>query len=150
MQVAINSLTGKTKAQIFGSKARCLKTTKQLIALAKSMNASISDLIDGTKILTFSDGTKRTIQCQNLLLESVRESVQELGEYLTKYPDQLSQIGSGVMELLTNAEYFAKAAMNSYTTDRGHCRRVAENHLESLHDSFPQIFSKKNAVRALN
>ncbi|MFN8748674.1 MAG: hypothetical protein ACK5ZE_13745, partial [Pseudanabaena sp.] len=63
-----------------------MKTTKQLIALAKSMNASISDLIDGTKILTFSDGTKRTIQCQNLLLESVRESVQELGEYLTKYP----------------------------------------------------------------
>jgi hypothetical protein len=150
MQVAINPLTGKTKAQIFGSKARCLKTTKQLIALAKSMNASISDLIDGTKILTFSDGTKRTIQCQNLLLESVRESVQELGEYLTKYPDQLSQIGSGVMELLTSAEYFAKAATNSYTTDQGHCRRVAENHLESLHDSFPQIFSKKNAVRALN
>ncbi|OYQ62144.1 hypothetical protein B9G53_23595 [Pseudanabaena sp. SR411] len=150
MQVAINSLTGKTKAQIFRSKARCLKTTKQLIALAKSMNASVSDLIDGTKILTFSDGTKRTIQCQNLLLESVRESVQELGEYLTKYPDQLSQIGSGVMELLTSAEFFAKATMNSYTTDQGHCRRVAENHLESLHDSFPQIFSKKNAVRALN
>ena len=150
MQVAINSLTGKTKAQIFSSKSRCLKTTKQLITLAKSMNANISDLIDGTKILTFSDGTKRTIQCQNLLLESVRESVQELGEYLTKYPDQLSQIGSGVMELLTNAEYFAKAAMNSYTTDQGHCRRVAENHLESLHDSFPEIFSKKNAARALN
>ena len=150
MQVAINSLTGKTKAQIFSSKSRCLKTTKQLITLAKSMNANISDLIDGTKILTFSDGTKRTIQCQNLILESVRESVQELGEYLTKYPDQLSQIGSGVMELLTSAEFFAKAATNSYTTDQGHCRRVAENHLESLYDSFPQIFSKKNAVRALN
>ena len=150
MQVAINSLTGKTKAQIFRSKSRCLKTTKQLITLAKSMNANISDLIDGTKILTFSDGTKRTIQCQNLLLESVRESVQELGEYLTKYPDQISQIGSGVMELLTSAEYFAKAAMNSYTTDQGHCRRVAENHLKSLHDSFPEIFSKKNAVRELN
>ena len=150
MQVAINSLTGKTKAQIFSSKSRCLKTTKQLITLAKSMNANISDLIDGTKILTFSDGTKRTIQCQNLILESVRESVQELGEYLTKYPDQISQIGSGVMELLTSAEYFAKAAMNSYTTDQGHCRRVAENHLESLHDSFPQVFSKKNAVKALN
>ena len=150
MQVAINSLTGKTKAKIFRSKARCLKTTKQLITLAKSMNANISDLIDGTKILTFSDGTKRTIQCQNLILESVRESVQELGEYLTKYPDQISQIGSGVMELLTSAEYFAKAAMNSYTTDQGHCRRVAENHLESLHDSFPQVFSKKNAVKALN
>jgi hypothetical protein len=54
------------------------------------------------------------------------------------------------MELLTSAEYFAKAATNSYTTDQGHCRRVVENHLESLHDSFPQIFSKKNAVRALN
>ena len=90
MQVAINSLTGKTKAQIFGSKARCLKTTKQLIALAKSMNASISDLIDGTK---------RTIQCQNLLLESVRESILELGEYPTKYPDQLSQIGSNLLQL---------------------------------------------------
>ncbi|MEI6428324.1 MAG: hypothetical protein WCO45_08040 [Pseudanabaena sp. ELA607] len=67
-----------------------MKTTKQLIALAKSMNASISDLIDGTK---------RTIQCQNLLLESVRESILELGEYPTKYPDQLSQIGSNLLQL---------------------------------------------------
>ena len=150
MEGSVSALTGKTQAQIFRSKSRCLKTTKQLIDLAKSMKARITDLADGTKLLTFRDGTKQTVQCQDLTLDAVRESVQELGEYLTKYPDQLSQIGSGVMELLTSAEFFAKAATNSYTTDQGHCRRVAENHLESLHDSFPEIFSKKNAVRALN
>lgn len=150
MQVAISSLTGKTQAQIFRSKSRCLKTTKQLIALAKSMNAIVTDLTDGTKLLTFRDGTKRTFQSQDLTLESVRESVQELGEYLTKHPEQMSKIGTGVLELLTSAEYFAQAATNMYTTDREHCRRVAENHLESLHESFPQIFSKKNAARKLD
>ena len=150
MEVAISALTGRTQAQVFKSKSRCLKTTKQLIDLAKSMNARITDLTDGTKILTFRDGTKRTLQCQDSTLEAVRERVQELGEYLSKHPDQISKIGTGVVEMLTSAEYFAQAAMNLYTTDREHCRRVAENHLESLHESFPYIFSKKNAARELN
>ena len=53
MEVAISSLTGRTQAQVFRSKSRCLKTTKQHIDLAKSMNAKVTDLTDGTKLLTF-------------------------------------------------------------------------------------------------
>jgi hypothetical protein len=83
-------------------------------------------------------------------MEAVRESVQELGEYLAKRPDQISNIGTGVVEMLTYAEYFAQAAMNEYTTDQKHCRQIAETHLESLHEGYPHIFSKKNAPRDLN
>jgi len=150
MEVSVSALTGKTQAQIFRSKSRCLKTTKQLIDLAKSMKARITDLADGTKLLTFRDGTKQTVQCQDLTLDAVRESVQELGEYLSKHPDQISNIVSGVMEILTAAEYFAQASMNTYTTDPQHCREVATRHLETLSEDYPQIFSKKNAARALN
>ncbi|MBD2190016.1 hypothetical protein [Pseudanabaena mucicola] len=150
MEVAISGLTGKTQAQIFRSKSRCMKTTKQLIDLAKSMNARITDLSDGTKLLTFRDGTKRTVQCQDSTLDAVRESVQELGEYLSKHPDQISNIVSGVMEILTAAEYFAKASMHEYTTDRANCRRIAESHLETLSEDYPHIFTKKNATRELN
>jgi uncharacterized protein YoxC len=150
MEVAINALTGRTQAQVFKSKSRCLKTTKQLIHLAKSMNAKVTDLTDGTKLLTFRDGTKRTLQCKNPTLDAVRESVQELGEYLSKHPDQISNIVSGVMEILTAAEYFAQAAMNVYTTDPQQCREVATRHLETLSEDYPQIFSKKNAARAVN
>ena len=149
MEVSVSALTGKTQAQIFRSKSRCLKTTKQLIDLAKSMKARITDLADGTKLLTFRDGTKQTVQCQDLTLDAVRESVQELGEYLSKHPDQISNIVSGVMEILTAAEYFAQASMNTYTTDPQHCREVATRHLETLSEDYPQIFSKKNAARAL-
>jgi len=60
MEVAVSALTGKTQAQVFRSKSRCLKTTKQLIDLAKAMNARITDLTDGTKQLTFRDRAKRT------------------------------------------------------------------------------------------
>jgi len=150
MEVSVNALTGRTQAQIFRSKSRCLKTTKQLIDLAKSMKARITDLTDGTKLLTFQDGTKRPLLCQDSTLDAVRESVQELGEYLSKHPDQISKICSGVMEILTYAEYFAQASMNEYTTDRANCRRIAETHLETLSEDFPQIFSKKNATRELN
>ena len=150
MKVSVSALTGRTQAQIFRSKSRCLKTTKQLIDLAKSMNARITDLTDGTKLLTFQDGTKRTVQCKNSILDTVRESVQELGEYLSKHPDQMSKIGTGVVEMLTYAEYFAHASINEHTTDPKHCREVAETHLETLSEDYPQIFSKKNAVRALN
>ena len=150
MEGSVSALTGKTQAQIFRSKSRCLKTTKQLIDLAKSMKARITDLADGTKLLTFRDGTKQTVQCQDLTLDAVRESVQELGEYLSKHPDQISNIVSGVMEILTAAEYFAQASMNTYTTDPQHCREVATRHLETLSEDYPQIFSKKNAARALN
>ena len=150
MEVSVSALTGKTQAQIFRSKSRCLKTTKQLIDLAKSMKARITDLADGTKLLTFRDGTKQTVQCQDLTLDAVRESVQELGEYLSKHPDQISNIVSGVMEILTAAEYFAQASMNTYTTDPQHCREVATRHLETLSEDYPQTFSKKNAARALN
>ena len=150
MDIAVSALTGKTQAQIFRSKSRCLKTTKQLIDLAKSMKARITDLTDGTKLLTFQDGTKRTVQCNNPTLDAVRESVQELGEYLSQHPDQISNIGTGVMERLTCAEYFAQASMNEYTTDPQHCREVATRNLEILSEDYPQIFSKKNAARALN
>ena len=150
MEGSVSALTGKTQAQIFRSKSRCLKTTKQLIDLAKSMKARITDLADGTKLLTFRDGTKQTVHCQDLTLDAVRESVQELGEYLSKHPDQISNIVSGVMEILTAAEYFAQASMNTYTTDPQHCREVATRHLETLSEDYPQIFSKKNAARALN
>jgi uncharacterized protein YoxC len=150
MEVAISSLTGRTQAQVFRSKSRCLKTTKQHIDLAKSMNAKIIDLTDGTKLLTFRDGTKRAVQCKDSILDAVRDSVQELGAYLSQHPDQISKIGTGVLEMLTSAEYFAKAAMNEYTTDRANCRRIVETHLENLHEDFPYIFSKKNAARALN
>ena len=150
MEVAINALTGRTQAQVFRSKSRCLKTTKQLIDLAKSMNAKVTDLTDGTKLLTFRDGTKRTVQNQDSILDAVRDSVQELGAYLSQHPDQISKIGTGVVEMLTSAEYFAKAAMNQCTTDRANCRRIVENQLESLHEDFPYIFSKKNAARQLN
>jgi hypothetical protein len=150
MEVSVSALTGKTQAQIFRSKSRCLKTTKQLVDLAKSMKARITDLADGTKLLTFRDGTKRPLQCKNSTLDAVRESVQELGEYLSKHPDQISNIVSGVMEILTAAEYFAQASMNTYTTDPRHCREVATRHLETLSEDYPQIFSKKNEVRALN
>jgi uncharacterized protein Yka (UPF0111/DUF47 family) len=114
------------------------------------MNAKVTDLTDGTKLLTFRDGTKRTVQTQDSILDAVRDSVQELGAYLSQHPDQISKIGTGVVEMLTSAEYFAKAAMNEYTTDRANCRRIVENHLESLHESFPYVFSKKNAARQLN
>jgi hypothetical protein len=114
------------------------------------MNAKVTDLTDGTKLLTFRDGTKRTVQCKNPTLEAVRESVQELGEYLSKHPDQISNIVSGVMEILTAAEYFAQAAMNVYTTDPQQCREVATRHLETLSEDYPQIFSKKNAAKAVN
>ena len=150
MEVSVSALTGRTQAQVFRSKSRCLKTTKQLIDLAKSMNARITDLTDGTKLLTFRDGTKRSLLCQDATLDAVRESVQELGEYLSKHPDQMSKIGTGVVEMLTSAEYFAQAAMNSYTTDPQHCRVVAETHLETLSEDYPQIFSKKNVTRASN
>jgi hypothetical protein len=150
MELAVSGFTSRTQAQVFRSKSRCLKTNKQLIDLAKSMKARITDLRDGTKLLTFRDGTKRTVHCQDATLEAVRESVQELGEYLSKHPDQISKIGTGVVEMLTSAEYFAQAAMNAYTTDRGHCRQVAETHLENLQEDFPQIFSKKNAAKGLN
>jgi len=150
MEIAISSLTGRTQAQVFRSKSRCLKTTKQHIDLAKSMNAKVTDLTDGTKLLTFRDGTKRTVQSQDSILDAVRDSVQELGAYLSQHPDQISKIGTGVVEMLTTAEYFAKAATNEYTTDRANCRRIVENHLESLHEDFPYIFSKKNATRQLN
>jgi len=150
MEVAISSLTGRTQAQVFRSKSRCLKTTKQHIDLAKSMNAKVTDLTDGTKLLTFRDGTKRTVQSQDSILDAVRDSVQELGAYLSQHPDQISKIGTGVVEMLTSAEYFAKAAMNECTTDRANCRRIVETHLKSLHEDFPYIFSKKNAARQLN
>lgn len=150
MEVAISSLTGRTQAQVFRSKSRCLKTTKQHIDLAKSMNAKITDLTDGTKLLTFRDGTKRAVQCKDSILDAVRDSVQELGAYLSQHPDQISKIGTGVLEMLTSAEYFAKAAMNEYTTDRANCRRIAETHLDNLHEDFPYIFSKKNVTRQLN
>lgn len=150
MKVAISAITGKTQAQVFRTKARCLKTSKQLIALAKTMNAQVSDLTADMKLLTFSDGTKRTIECQDPLMEAVRESVQELGEYFVKRPEEISNIGTGVLELLISAEYFAKAAMNEYTTDQKHCRQVVETHLESLRDDYPHIFSKKNTPRDLN
>ncbi|ELS30275.1 hypothetical protein Pse7429DRAFT_4607 [Pseudanabaena biceps PCC 7429] len=150
MEVAISSLTGKTQAQVFRSKSRCLKTTKQLIDLAKSMNARIIDLTDGTKLLTFRDGTKRTIQIKDLLLDAVQASVQELGEYLAQHPDQISKVDPSIVEMLTYAEYFVKAAMNEYTTDPQHCREVATRHLETLSEDYPQIFSKKNAARELN
>ena len=150
MKIAIGAMTGKTQAQVFRSKSRCLKTTKQLIDLAKSMNARITDLTDGTKILTFRDGTKRTIQIKDLLLDAVQASVQELGEYLAQHPDQISKVDPSILEMLTYAEYFVKAAMNEYTTDPQHCREVATRHLETLSEDYPQIFSKKNAVRELN
>ena len=150
MDIAVSALTGKTQAQVFRSKSRCLKTTKQLIDLAKSMKARITDLTDGTKLLTFRDGTKRTVQCKNPTLDAVRESVQELGEYLSKHPDQMSKLGTEVVEMLTYAEYFAQASMNEYTTDPQHCREVATRHLETLSEDYPQIFSKKNAAGALN
>jgi hypothetical protein len=143
MEVAISSLTGRTQAQVFRSKSRCLKTTKQLIDLAKSMNARITDLTDGTKILTFRDGTKRTIQSKDLLLDAVQASVQELGEYLAQHPDQISKVDPNIVEMLTYAEYFVKATMNEYTTDPQHCREVATRHLETLAEDYPQIFSKK-------
>ncbi|BBC26578.1 hypothetical protein [Pseudanabaena sp. ABRG5-3] len=146
MEVAISSLTGRTQAQAFRSKSRCLKTTKQLIDLAKSMNARITDLTDGTKILTFRDGTKRTIQIKDLLLDAVQASVQELGEYLAQHPDQISKVDPSIVEMLTYAEYFVKAAMNEYTTDPQHCREVATRHLETLSEDYPQIFSKKNVT----
>ena len=149
MEVAINALTGRTQAQVFRSKSRCLKTTKQLIDLAKSMNAKVTDLTDGTKLLTFRDGTNRAVQCKDSILDAVRESVQELGEYLSKHPEQISKIGTGVLEMLTIAEYFAKAAMNEYTTDRANCRRIAETHLENLHEDFPYIFSKKKCSKRI-
>ncbi|MFN9858929.1 MAG: hypothetical protein ACK556_12655, partial [Pseudanabaena sp.] len=139
MEVAISGFTGKTQAQVFRSKSRCMKTSKQLIDLAKSMNARITDLSDGTKLLTFRDGTKRTVQCQDSTLDAVRESVQELGEYLSKHPDQISKIGTSVMEMLTAAEYFAQASLNLYTTDRANCRRIAETHLENLCGDYPHI-----------
>jgi hypothetical protein len=150
MEVAISSLTGRTQAQVFRSKSRCLKTTKQLIDLAKSMNARITDLTDGTKILTFRDGTKRTIQIKDLLLDALQASVQELGEYLAQHPYQISKVDPNIVEMLTYAEYFVKAAMNEYTTDPQHCREVATRHLETLAEDYPQIFSKKNAARELN
>lgn len=143
MKIAIGAMTGKTQAQVFRSKSRCLKTTKQLIDLAKSMNARITDLTDGTKILTFRDGTKRTIQIKDLLLDTVQASVQELGEYLAQHPDQISKVDPSILEMLTYAEYFVKAAMNEYTTDPQHCREVATRHLETLTEDYPQIFSKK-------
>ncbi len=148
MEVAISSLTGRTQAQVFRSKSRCLKTTKQLIDLAKSMNARITDLTDGTKILTFRDGTKRTIQIKDLLLDAVQASVQELGEYLAQHPDQISKVDPSIVEMLTYAEYFVKAAMNEYTTDPQHCREVATRHLETLSEDYPQIFSKKNVTES--
>ncbi|OYQ63302.1 hypothetical protein B9G53_17625 [Pseudanabaena sp. SR411] len=150
MKIAIGAMTGKTQAQVFRSKSRCLKTTKQLIDLAKSMNARITDLTDGTKILTFRDGTKRTIQIKDLLLDAVQASVQELGEYLAQHPDQISKVDPSILEMLTYAEYFVKAAMNEYTTDPQHCREVATRHLETLTEDYPQIFSKKNTTRELN
>ena len=150
MDIAVSALTGKTQAQVFRSKSRCLKTTKQLIDLAKSMNARITDLTDGTKILTFRDGTKRTIQIKDLLLDAVQASVQELGEYLAQHPDQISKVDPSILEMLTYAEYFVKAAMNEYTTDPQHCREVATRHLETLTEDYPQIFSKKNTTRELN
>ena len=150
MEVAISGLTGKTQAQVFRSKSRCMKTSKQLIDLAKSINARITDLTDGTKLLTFRDGTKRTVQCKKPTLDAVRESVQELGEYLSKHPDQISNIVSGVMEILTAAEYFAQASMHEYTTDPQHCREVATRNLEILSEDYPHIFTKKNAAGALH
>jgi hypothetical protein len=54
------------------------------------------------------------------------------------------------MEILTAAEYFAQAAMNVYTTDPQQCREVATRHLETLSEDYPQIFSKKNAAKAVN
>ncbi|MDG3497440.1 MULTISPECIES: hypothetical protein [Pseudanabaena] len=114
------------------------------------MNARIIDLTDGTKLLTFRDGTKRTIQIKDLLLDAVQASVQELGEYLAQHPDQISKVDPSIVEMLTYAEYFVKAAMNEYTTDPQHCREVATRHLETLSEDYPQIFSKKNAARELN
>ena len=150
MEVAISSLTGRTQAQVFRSKSRCLKTTKQQIDLATSMQAKVTDFGNGTKILTFRDGTKRTIQIKDLLLDAVQASVQELGEYLAQHPDQISKVDPNIVEMLTYAEYFVKAAMNEYTTDPQHCREVATSHLETLSEDYPQIFSKKNAARELN
>ena len=150
MKIAISAMTGKTQAQIYRSRARGLKTTKQQIDLAKSMQAKVTDFGNGTKLLTFRDGTKRTIECKDLLLDAIQESVRELGEYLTKHPDQISKVDPIVVEILTYAEYFAKASTNEYTTDPQHCREVAATHLESLSENYPQIFSKKNAARELN
>jgi hypothetical protein len=149
MEVSVSTLTGRTQAQIFRSKSRCLKTTKQLIDLAKSMKARITDLTDGTKLLTFQDGTKRPLLCQDSTLDAVRESVQELGAYLSKHPDQISKLGTGVMEILTTAEYFAQASMNAYTTDPQHCREVATRNLEILSEDYPQIFSKKKRRKSI-
>ncbi|MFN9859504.1 MAG: hypothetical protein ACK556_15660 [Pseudanabaena sp.] len=142
-------MTGRTQAQVFRSKSRCLKTTKQLIDLAKSMNAKVTDLTDGTKLLTFRDGTKRAVQCKDSTLEAVRQSVQELGAYLSQHPDQMSKIGTGVVEMLTISEDFAQAAMNPYTTARANSRRIAENHLDSQHEDFPYIFSKKKRKKTI-
>ena len=139
-------MTGKTQAQIYRSRARCLKTSKQQIDLAKSMEAQISDLSNGTKLLTFSDGTKRTIQIQDQLLDAVQTSVQELGEYLAQHPDQIAKVDSSIIEKLTSAEYFVKAAMSEYTTAPQQCREVARRHLEILAAEYPEIFSKKNVA----
>jgi hypothetical protein len=114
------------------------------------MQAKVTDFGNGTKLLTFRDGTKRTIQTKDLLLDAVQESVQELGEYLAQHPDQISKVDPSILEMLTYAEYFVKAAMNEYTTDPQHCREVATSHLETLSEDYPQIFSKKNAARELN
>jgi hypothetical protein len=114
------------------------------------MQAKVTDLGNGTKLLTFRDGTKRTIQSKDLLLDAVQESVQEFGEYLAQHPDQISKVDQSILEMLTYAEYFVKAAMNEYTTDPQHCREVATRHLETLSEDYPQIFSKKNAARELN
>ncbi len=150
MKIAIGAMTGKTQVQVYRSRARGLKTTKQQIDLAKSMQAKVTDFGNGTKLLTFSDGSKRTIQSKDLLLDAVQESVQELGEYLAQHPDQISKVDQSILEMLTYAEYFVKAAMNEYTTDPQHCREVATRHLETLSEDYPQIFSKKNAARELN
>ena len=54
MKIAIGAMTGKTQVQVYRSRARCLKTTKQQIDLAKSMQAKVTDFGNGTKLLTFS------------------------------------------------------------------------------------------------
>lgn len=143
MKIAIGAMTGKTQAQVYRSRARGLKTSKQQIDLAKSMQAKVTDFGNGTKLITFNDGTKRTIQIKDLLLDAVQASVQELGEYLAQHPDQISKVDPNIVEMLTYAEYFVKAAMNEYTTDPQHCREVATRHLETLSEDYPQIFSKK-------
>jgi len=150
MKLTIGAMTGKTQAQVYRSKSRCLKTTKQQIDLARSMQAKVTDLGNGTKLLTFPDHTKRTIQCKELLLDAIQESVQEFGEYLTQHPDQISKVDQSIVEMLTYAEYFAKAATNEYTTDPQYCREVATRHLESLSENYPHIFAKKNQPKDLN